>query len=80
MPAKILVVDDEPDLELLVRQKFRRQVRQDEFLLAFARNGDEALDLLHADHDFDIVLTDINMPGVDGLTLLSHLNAQYPAL
>jgi signal transduction histidine kinase len=80
MPAKILVVDDEPDLELLVRQKFRRQVRQQEFHLAFARNGDEALALLQADYDFDIVLTDINMPGMDGLTLLSHLNAQYPAL
>jgi signal transduction histidine kinase len=80
MTAKILVVDDEPDLELLVRQKFRRQVRQEEFLLEFARNGDEALALLHADHDFDIVLTDINMPGVDGLALLSHLNAQYPML
>ena len=80
MPAKILVVDDEPDLELLVRQKFRRQVRQQEFDLAFARNGDEALSLLQADHGFDLVLTDINMPGVDGLTLLSHLNTQYPAL
>lgn len=80
MTAKILVVDDEPDLELLVRQKFRRQVRQEEFLLEFVRNGDEALALLHADHDFDIVLTDINMPGVDGLTLLSYLNAQYPML
>ena len=80
MPAKILVVDDEPDLELLVRQKFRRQVRQQEFHLAFARNGDEALALLQADHDFDMVLTDINMPAMNGLTLLSHLNAQYPAL
>ena len=80
MPARILVVDDEPDLELLVRQKFRRQVRQQEFDLAFARNGDEALSLLEADHGFDLVLTDINMPGVDGLTLLSHLNTQYPAL
>ncbi len=80
MPAKILIVDDEPDLELLVRQKFRRQVRQQAFHLAFARNGDEALAQLQADHDFDIVLTDINMPEMDGLTLLSHLNAKYPAL
>lgn len=73
MAAKILVVDDEPDLELLIRQKFRRQIRQQEFQFEFAHNGFEALDKLQTDQEFDLVLTDINMPKMDGLTLLGKL-------
>jgi sigma-B regulation protein RsbU (phosphoserine phosphatase) len=67
------VVDDEPDLELLIRQKFRRQIRAGTFSFAFARNGREALEVVSADHDIGVVLTDINMPEMDGLSLLGRL-------
>jgi len=73
MRAKLLVVDDEPDLEVLIRQKFRRQIRNDEFRFVFARNGVEALQKLAEEPDVDLVLTDINMPEMDGLTLLVKL-------
>jgi sigma-B regulation protein RsbU (phosphoserine phosphatase) len=74
MPVKTLVVDDEPDLELLVRQKFRRQIREEVFEFVFAQNGAEAIAQLQADPRIDLVLTDINMPVMDGLTLLSRVN------
>jgi sigma-B regulation protein RsbU (phosphoserine phosphatase) len=73
MTTKILVVDDEPDLELLIRQKFRRQIRAGDFAFAFARNGVEALVKMEEEHDIELVLTDINMPEMDGLTLLVRL-------
>jgi CheY-like chemotaxis protein len=66
MPAKILVVDDEPDLELLIRQRFRRHIRQQEWHFAFAHNGLEALDILRGDQELDLVLTDINMSDMGG--------------
>ncbi len=78
MPAKILVVDDEPDLEHLLRQKFRKKIRDNQFQLVFAQNGLEALSKLQAEPDIDMVLTDIFMPEMDGLTLLSKLNELYP--
>ena len=71
---KILVVDDEPDLELLLRQKFRRRVRKGEYTLVFAQNGVEALEQLDRHPDVDMVLSDINMPQMDGLTLLAQLD------
>lgn len=81
MPAKILVVDDEPDWESLLRQKFRKKIRQKEFLFIFARNGLEALEKLQAEPDIDMVLTDINMPEMDGMTLLTTLSGlQHPTL
>lgn len=80
MPASILVVDDEPDLELLIGQKFRHQIRQREFYFAFAGDGLEALTVLQTEPTFDLVLTDINMPRMDGLTLLGHLSAINPVL
>jgi sigma-B regulation protein RsbU (phosphoserine phosphatase) len=74
MPVKILVVDDEPDLELLIRQKFRRHIRDGQFSFVFAHNGLEALHELQVDPAIDLVLTDIKMPEMDGLTLLAKLN------
>ena len=78
MPAKILVVDDEPDLEELVRQRFRRKIRDNEFQFVFARSGMDALGKLKDDGGIDIVLTDINMPEMDGLTLLGNIRSEYP--
>ncbi len=75
MPFKILVVDDEPDLELLIRQKFRKRIRAKEFDFVFAGDGVEALERLGTDDAIDIVLTDINMPRMDGLTLLDNIGA-----
>ncbi len=71
--AKILAVDDEPDFEQLIRQRFRRQIREDEFDFRFARHGEEALTALAAEPDIDLMLLDINMPVMDGLTLLNEL-------
>jgi adenylate cyclase len=72
--AKILVVDDEADLEILIKQKFRQKIRQNEYEFVFALNGRHALEQLHEHKDVDVVLSDINMPEMDGLTLLSKLN------
>ena len=71
--ARILVVDDEPDLEALVLQKFRRQIRDGAVSFLFARDGVEALAVLDANPDIDMVVTDINMPRMDGLSLLQKL-------
>ena len=71
--AKILAVDDEPDFELLITQRFRRQIRDQEFEFRFAHHGEEALATLSAEPDIDLMLLDINMPVMDGLTLLNEL-------
>jgi class 3 adenylate cyclase len=73
MTATILVVDDEPDLEALVLQKFRRQIRDGAVAFMFARDGLEALQSLEAHPHVDLVVTDINMPRMDGLSLLARL-------
>lgn len=76
--AKILVVDDEADLELLVKQKFRRKIRENVYEFVFAQNGEEALERVKEHPDLDVVLSDINMPVMDGLTLLSRLPEANP--
>ena len=81
MPIKILSVDDENDLELLLTQYFRRKIRKGEYEFSFAHNGLEALTLLLKNKDYDIILSDINMPEMDGLTMLTKINEmQNPAL
>jgi adenylate cyclase len=71
--AKVLVVDDEVDLETLIRQRFRQKIREKQYEFIFAVNGAAALEKLHQNPDVDFVLCDINMPVMDGLTLLSKL-------
>ncbi|HEY3385471.1 MAG TPA: adenylate/guanylate cyclase domain-containing protein [Saprospiraceae bacterium] len=71
--AKILVVDDEADLEALIKQKFRQKIREHHYEFVFASNGKQALEQLAEHTDVDVVLSDINMPEMDGLTLLSRL-------
>ena len=73
MSSKILAVDDEPDFELLLTQRVRRQIREGVFTFRFARDGEEALAALAAEPDIDLILLDINMPVMDGLTLLARL-------
>ena len=77
---KILAVDDEPDLETLIRQKFRRQIREKEYEFEFAFNGKQALEKIDENKDIDVVLSDINMPEMDGLTLLEKLQHGNPVL
>ena len=70
---RILMVDDEPDLEPLVLLRMRRQIRAGKYSFLFAHNGVEALELLAENEDIDLVVTDINMPQMDGLTLLEQI-------
>ena len=81
MAVKILSVDDENDLELLLTQYFRRKIRKGEYEFFFAHNGIEALKMLLEQPDISIILSDINMPEMDGLTLLTKINElRNPAL
>lgn len=76
--AKILVADDEVDLEMLIKQKFRRQIREQKYEFIFALNGMDALSKLKEHPDVSVVLSDINMPEIDGLTLLTRLSEASP--
>ena len=78
--TRLLVVDDEEDLELLIRQRFRRHIRQGELDFVFAHNGKEAIEKLAEDPEIRLVLSDINMPVMDGLTLLSQLEEIRPEI
>jgi len=78
--TKILVADDEADLEVLIKQKFRRQIREHEYEFIFAINGNDALKKLEENTEVNIVLSDINMPEMDGLTLLSRLSESSPLI
>lgn len=77
---KILVVDDEDDISQLIRQKFRREIREQQYEFVFAQNGRDALAKLSENPDTDMVFSDINMPEMDGLTLLDRLTEVSPLL
>ncbi len=78
--AKILVVDDEVDLEMLIKQKFRQKIRDRKYEFVFAINGNDALDKLDQHNDVEVLLCDINMPEMDGLTLLLKLKERSPLI
>jgi CheY-like chemotaxis protein len=77
-PVCILVVDDEADLELLFIGRFKARLKQGEFRFVFARHGGEALERLQQHPDIAVAFIDINMPHMDGFTLLSHLKEEHP--
>ena len=82
MSASIIVVDDEPDVAELFRQRFRRESRQGTYVMHFAASGEEALELLGGgiEPGVIVILSDINMPGMDGLQLLGEIKERFPGL
>jgi CheY-like chemotaxis protein len=82
MSVSILVVDDEPDVADMFRQRFRREARQGTYVLHFAGSGEEALDQLAGpiQPELLVILSDINMPGMDGLNLLREVKRRWPEL
>ena len=74
---KILVVDDEKDVQVLFEQRFRREIRNKEMEFAFAYSGEEALQYLNELHEAVLILSDINMPGMSGLELLRHIKEKH---
>ena len=82
MSFSILVVDDEPDVAELFRQRFRREMRQGTYVLHFAQSGEEALACLASEIEpqLIVILSDINMPGMDGLSLLREIKGRRPEL
>jgi CheY-like chemotaxis protein len=80
--VSILIVDDEPDIAELFRQRFRREARQGLYVLHFAGSGEEALDMLghKIEPQLIVILSDINMPGMDGLALLREVKQRRPDL
>jgi CheY-like chemotaxis protein len=82
MSVSILVVDDEPDVAELFRQRFRRETRQGTYVMHFAGSGEQALDLLadEIEPELIVILSDINMPGMDGIQLLGEIKQRRPDL
>jgi len=75
---KVLVVDDEADMKTLFEQRFRKEIKSGEMDFIFANNGNEALQYLNRqNHEFVLILSDINMPGMSGLELLEHIKQKY---
>ena len=75
---KILVVDDEKDVQVLFEQRFRKEIKNGEIDLVFAFSGEEALEFMQAnEHEAVLILSDINMPGMSGLELLQHIKEKY---
>lgn len=77
--VKVLLVDDEPDVELLAKQKFRKEISNGNFDLLFALNGQEALNVIEKEPEIAVVISDVNMPEMDGLTLLDKLHELSPS-
>ena len=82
MSVSILVVDDEPDVADMFRQRFRREARDGRYVLHFAGSGEQALERLDGpiQPELLVILSDINMPGMDGLQLLREVKKRWPAL
>jgi CheY-like chemotaxis protein len=82
MSVSILIVDDEPDVADLFRQRFRREARDGTYVLHFAYSGEEALQKLDGEIEpqLIVILSDINMPGMDGLSLLERVKQRFPDL
>lgn len=75
---KVLVVDDEKDIQTLFEQRFRKEIRENQINFAFAFSGEEALSYLNQhEHEAVLILSDINMPGMSGLELLEHIKQKY---
>ena len=75
---KILVVDDEADMQTLFEQHFRKEIKNGEMMFVFARSGGEAVEILNREnHEFILILSDINMPGMSGLELLQKVKQKY---
>ena len=74
---KILVVDDEKDVQVLFEQRFRKEIRNKEMEFAFAYSGEDALKYLNQMHEAVLILSDINMPGMSGLELLRHIKEKH---
>jgi|SRR6056297_200300 len=81
-PIKILVVDDEPDVEMLFRQKFRKEIKKGRLDLEFAFSGAEALEILKSNDPPEVmyIFSDINMPGMSGIELLRSVKKEFPAI
>ena len=79
-PIKLLVVDDEPDVKSLFELRFRSELQTGQFLMRFASNGSEALDMASTDPELEVVVTDLNMPGMSGLELLARLEERRLSL
>lgn len=78
--VKVLVVDDEPEVEIMFRQRMRRDIRSGRYEFVFARSGVHALEVLTENPDVKLIITDLNMPEMDGLTLLDCLSEAWPGV